>query len=161
LTLSPLFATLKLDSLPRQAILIGKMENMAQKKKASRAKSTKSTSSSESVTRVRAVDTAPVAKKTVEPKETKVEKSAPKVEESAPKTTKKRKVSPKGILKPFKAAGAYFKGAWVELKQVRWPTRSATWEMTGAVLLYSAFFVVLILMLDAGFKYIFELILNK
>lgn len=52
----------------------------------------------------------------------------------------------------------YFKGAWQELKQVRWPTRGATWSLTAAVLGFSAFFIVFILLLDAGFKYVFEVI---
>lgn len=54
----------------------------------------------------------------------------------------------------------YFKGAWYELRQVHWPTRGATWGLTGAVLAFSAFFVVSILLLDALFKWIFELILK-
>lgn len=61
---------------------------------------------------------------------------------------------------PFKALGRYFKGAWYELKQVRWPTRSATWSLTLAVLAYTVFFVVIILLLDALFKYLFELMLG-
>jgi preprotein translocase subunit SecE len=74
------------------------------------------------------------------------------------KTTPARKV-PK-VLKPIVALGRYFKGAWFELKQVRWPNRQATWSLTGAVMLFTAFFVVLILLLDVFFKYIFELILR-
>lgn len=54
----------------------------------------------------------------------------------------------------------YFKGAWFELRQVHWPTRRATWGLTGAVLIFSAFFVVLITLLDAGFKFVFEQILK-
>lgn len=64
------------------------------------------------------------------------------------------------VPKPLAASGSYFKGAWVELKQVRWPTRRATWSLTGAVLAFSAFFVVLILLLDAGFKLLFEKLLG-
>ncbi len=56
--------------------------------------------------------------------------------------------------------GGYFKGAWQELRQVHWPTRQATWGLTGAVLLFSAFFVVFITFLDAGFKFLFEQILK-
>ncbi len=63
-------------------------------------------------------------------------------------------------LKPLAAFGGYFKGAWFELRQVRWPNRKATWSLTGAVLLFTAFFVVLILLLDVLFKYLFELILK-
>lgn len=61
---------------------------------------------------------------------------------------------------PLGKFGGYFKGAWVELRQVHWPTRSATWGLTAAVLLFSAFFVVFITLLDAGFKYVFEQILR-
>lgn len=61
---------------------------------------------------------------------------------------------------PLKATGGYFKGAWEELRQVRWPNRRATWSLTAAMLVFTAFFVVLILLLDAFFKYIFQLILG-
>lgn len=54
----------------------------------------------------------------------------------------------------------YFTGAWYELRQVHWPTRRSTWGMTGAVLAFSAFFVIFILILDAIFKYVFETILK-
>ena len=64
------------------------------------------------------------------------------------------------LFRPFIAAGRYFKGAWVELRQVRWPTRGATWSLTGAVLLFTGFFVVMVLLLDAGFKFLFEQILG-
>ena len=56
--------------------------------------------------------------------------------------------------------GGYFKGAWFELRQVHWPTRKSTWGLTLAVLMFSAFFVVFITLLDAGFKFIFEQILR-
>lgn len=59
----------------------------------------------------------------------------------------------------FARIGGYFKGAWVELKQVRWPTRKATWSLTLAVLLFSAFFVVLILLLDTLFQFVFQQII--
>jgi preprotein translocase SecE subunit len=58
------------------------------------------------------------------------------------------------------AFGRYFKGAWVELQQVHWPTRKATWSLTLAVLAFTAFFILLIVLLDAGFKLLFERILG-
>ncbi|MDB5167654.1 MAG: secE [Candidatus Saccharibacteria bacterium] len=64
------------------------------------------------------------------------------------------------FLVPFVSFGEYFKGAWYELRQVRWPNRKATWSLTGAVLLFTGFFVVLILLLDVLFKFIFEQILK-
>ncbi len=61
--------------------------------------------------------------------------------------------------KMLSGIGGYFKGAWTELKQVRWPTRKATWGLTIAVLLFSAFFVVIILLLDLLFNFLFEQII--
>lgn len=138
---------------------------MAQKKKASTAKSAAS-----NVTRVRADDSAaaPKAKTVRKTREVKAKSvKAPAVTaikaDTAAQTPKKRRlrgIKASSALKPVKATGGYFKGAWTELKQVRWPTRAATWSMTGAVLLYTAFFVVLVLVLDAIFKYVFELVLG-
>lgn len=59
----------------------------------------------------------------------------------------------------FARIGGYFKGAWFELRQVRWPNRKATWALTLAVILFSLFFMALIVLLDTLFKYLFELII--
>lgn len=66
----------------------------------------------------------------------------------------------KPIVSPLRSAGGYFAGAWYELKQVRWPDRRSTWGMTGALIGFTAFFVVFILLLDALFKYLFKLIIG-
>jgi len=97
----------------------------------------------EKVTRISAKETAP---KTVAKK--------------APKTVKVRKESSNPLLKVLSSIGGYFKGAWAELRAVRWPSRRATWSLTLAVILFSAFFVVIILLLDVVFKYLFEVILK-
>ena len=89
------------------------------------------------------------AKETIKTTETKISKK--------PKTVKTTKKSPKNTLS---AVGGYFKGAWHELKLVRWPTRSATWAMTVAVLAFTFIFVIVILLLDAGFNWAFEQILK-
>lgn len=81
-------------------------------------------------------------------------KSAPKAKK-APRVREQRERT--GI---FWSLIGYFKGAWYELRQVIWPTRQATWGLTIAVLGFSAFFVVFILLIDAGFKYLFELLLK-
>lgn len=60
----------------------------------------------------------------------------------------------------FARIGGYFVGAWEELKQVRWPNRKSTWGLSIAVILFSLFFVVVILLLDILFKYLFELIIT-
>lgn len=110
-------------------------------------------SSDANVVRIKAGSSAPK-------KEKPVKAEAVKAAETPAKKPKAKKSGSKrlGFLSGI---GGYFKGAWVELRQVRWPTRRATWGLTGAVLLYSAFFVLVILLLDAGFKYLFELILGK
>ena len=97
------------------------------------------------VTRISAKDKAPVAK---------VKKTAPKKANRTPRTPKNP------FVKVLFSIGGYFRGAWQELRMVRWPTRKATWGLTLAVILFSAFFVVLILLLDLLFKYLFELILS-
>lgn len=97
------------------------------------------------VTRIKASDTS-TAKKT-----TKTTK--------ATKTTNAHKPKSKRF-KGLRAIGRYFKGSWVELMQVRWPDRRATWGMTGALLAFTAFFVIVILLLDAGFKYLFKLLIG-
>ena len=72
----------------------------------------------------------------------------------APKAKKDRSAA-----SPFKAIGGYFVGAWQELRQVRWPNRAATWSLTLAVILFSAFFAAIILGLDTAFSYLFKEIL--
>ena len=124
---------------------------MAQKGTKKTTKASSSKSSSTTVTRIKASDSpAPKAKSAKKAPVAKSESSAPK----------KRGIQVSGLLRPFIAAREYFKGAWYELKQVRWPTRAATWSMTGAVLAFTAFFAVFILLLDAAFKYLFETILK-
>lgn len=61
--------------------------------------------------------------------------------------------------KPFRVVGGYFKGAWVELRQVRWPGRGATWSLTLAVILFSLFFALVIVGLDWVFSYLFKEVL--
>lgn len=60
----------------------------------------------------------------------------------------------------FKRFLGYFTGSWYELKQVRWPNRRATWGMTGALLIFTALFVLLILVTDALWENLFKLILE-
>ena len=91
------------------------------------------------------------------------DKAAPRTKRSsAAKKPAKKDIEAADDTKRSIAGGffGYFKGAWVELRQVHWPTRRATWGLTGAVLAFSGFFVGFILLLDALFKYVFETILK-
>lgn len=101
------------------------------------------------VTRIKATDnTAKTPKVAKAPKERVVKADVASV---TPDATAK-----KGVLARI---GGYFKGAWIELKQVRWPTRRATWGLTIAVILFSLFFVLVILLLDTLFQQLFQLII--
>lgn len=84
---------------------------------------------------------------------------APRAAKAPTKTATSSTKQPAKKAKTEKDMG-YFKGAWHELKQVRWPTRSATWSLTAAVLVFTAIFVVLILLLDAAFNWSFNQILK-
>lgn len=136
---------MNLDSLPKQTYLIWEANALATKGKKPANK--KTASEATKVTRITARDDAPEAPVKTEPK-----KAAAKTAE--PKKEKKERKN------PLQAIGGYFAGAWYEIKQVRWPNRRATWSMTGAMLAFTAFFVIVILLLDALFKYLFDLILG-
>lgn len=64
------------------------------------------------------------------------------------------------ILKIILKIAGYFKGSWQELKQVRWPNRRATWALTGAVIIFTGFFIILIIALDYVFQLLFKLIIK-
>lgn len=61
---------------------------------------------------------------------------------------------------PLRALKEYFTGAWYELRQVRWPNRSTSIEMTAALLGFTGLFVLVIILLDTGFQYMFEQIIK-
>lgn len=89
-------------------------------------------------------------------------KKSPKKPVAKAVSAKKKRPTPKALVvasKPFRGIGRYVKGAWQELRQVRWPNRKATWSLTGAVILFSVFFAAIILGLDYAFQYLFKEIL--
>jgi len=109
-----------------------------------------STSTKETkITRIKAVE------EKVEPK-----KTAKVVKKAEAKAVVSDSEAAKKLLSPLVSIGGYFKGAWYELRQVRWPNRKATWSLTVAVLIFTAFFIALIVLLDAGFKLLFQKILG-
>lgn len=108
---------------------------MVEKKKA--ASATASSSKESKVTRIKATD----------------------VKASKPKAPVAKRDTPK-FLKPFVMLGGYFVGAWKELREVRWPNRRATWGLTLAVILFSILLAIVILLLDALFNFVFDLIIK-
>jgi preprotein translocase SecE subunit len=111
----------------------------------------KDTAKEPSVTRIKASDAQKPAKKA----QTKADAGQP------PRQRRLDPLAPIGfMIRILGGIGGYFKGAWVELRQVRWPNRRATWGMTGALLGFTAFFIVFILLIDALFQYLFKLMLG-
>ena len=55
----------------------------------------------------------------------------------------------------------YFRNSWKELKQVTWPSRREAWQLTGAVLLFSAVFGVIIALVDFVLDKLFKEVLLK
>lgn len=101
------------------------------------------------------------------PTETKTKAQAAKAKAKAKAKIKAKANTPEKPLKqvfilarPFVALGRYLRNSWRELRQVRWPNRAATWKMTLAVLVYCAIFIVFIMLLDALFTFIFDLLLK-
>ncbi|MBQ3409872.1 preprotein translocase subunit SecE [Candidatus Saccharibacteria bacterium] len=109
------------------------------------------------ITRIKATDPH-------EPKEKPVKKAAPKAEkaekpEKPAKAEKPKK--PQGKFRRFITAPfRYIHSSWLELRQVRWPSRKSTWAMVLAVLVYTAIFIGFIVLIDALFTLIFNNILG-
>ena len=129
------------------------------------AKPTKKSTTSTKVTRIKATDSAGKSAKAA----TKPIKSQKNLKSARTTKADKALAAEKAAAKkakreqsrnPFIRLAEYTKGAWYELRQVRWPDRAETWKMTGALLVFCAFFVGLILLLDILFKYLFELIIG-
>lgn len=118
------------------------------------AKPAKKSATDTKITRISASDT---SKKTVE-KKARVKpaidsKKHAEAEKQAVKASRKSR-------NPFAPVIRYIKGSWYELRQVRWPDRRSTWGMTGALIAFTLFFVVVIILLDYGFAQLFKLILG-
>lgn len=61
------------------------------------------------------------------------------------------------IFWPLRPLGRYIKGAWEELRQVKWPTHKTTTKLTLAVIAFTAVLTVFIVALD----YVFELVVKR
>src|SRR5262245_56680 len=55
----------------------------------------------------------------------------------------------------------YFKNSWRELKQVTWPSRKETWQLTFAVFIFAIIFGALIAVTDYGLDKIFRKVLLR
>jgi preprotein translocase subunit SecE len=125
---------------------------MATKSTKGKKTSTPAAAEKSSVTRIKASDSSAPKKAAAS-----VAKPAKVINKDKPVAEKKEKSTRRN---PLRAIKEYFVGAWTELRQVRWPNRRATWGMTGALVLFTVVFAVFIGLLDAGFKYLFQLMLG-
>ena len=76
------------------------------------------------------------------------------------KKDKKEKKPMNKFTKVITAPFRYVHDSWLEIRQVRWPNRKATWKLVGAIFIYAAFFIVLTMLLDALFNFIFSKIIG-
>jgi len=76
------------------------------------------------------------------------------------KKVKKEKKPMNKFVRIITAPFRYIHDSWLEIRQVRWPNRKATWKLVGAIFIYAAFFIVLTMLLDALFNFIFSKIIG-
>ena len=103
-------------------------------------------------------DQAPITRKKVVVKDKKIDAAKTKEMRKAKKAAKKAERAESGKKGFF--LFRYFREAWQEIRQVRWPNRKATFKMVLAVLAYTALFVVIISLLDLFFRWLSGLILG-
>jgi preprotein translocase subunit SecE len=77
-----------------------------------------------------------------------------------------RGIAKVGHKQPFKFIGhllwpAYFRNSWKELKQVTWPTRRESAQLTTAVIIFATIFGVMIAIVDFGLDRLFKQVLLK
>jgi preprotein translocase SecE subunit len=77
-----------------------------------------------------------------------------------------RGIAKVGHKQPFKFLGhmlwpAYFRNSWRELKQVTWPNRRESRQLTTAVIIFATIFGVLIAIVDYGLDKLFKQVLLK
>jgi len=72
---------------------------------------------------------------------------------------KEQKKAEKKADKKEKKVG-YFRGAFREIRQVRWPNRKETWKMTLSVIVYVIILATAIMLLDALLQLIFNKLLG-
>lgn len=121
------------------------------------------------ITRIKANDSKNTDSKADEPvitrkkvvlKDKKQEKTEKKLKKEAEKSEKKNEKKSFILFRPFVAVGHYLRDSWREIRQVRWPNRKATWKMVLAVIVYTAIFAIILVLLDMLFQFIFSKILG-
>ncbi len=89
----------------------------------------------------------------------KTSKATEKDAKSAVKKAEKANKKPFILIRPLVYFARYIRDSWREIRQVRWPSRKATWKLFFAILIYTLLFVAVIMLLDALFTWIFETVI--
>ncbi|MBR3204127.1 preprotein translocase subunit SecE [Candidatus Saccharibacteria bacterium] len=87
-------------------------------------------------------------------------KKLEKIEKRKERKEKKKNKKTFILFVPFVALGRYLKNSWLELRQVRWPSRKATWKMVLAIFVYTFIFAGFLVLLDILFDFIFSKLLG-
>ena len=124
-------------------------------------KSESSASDDADITRKVTVKAKKSENKKVRAKEAAEAKKAAKAEKKAAKKAAREGKKVFILFRPFVALGRYIRDSFRELRQVRWPDRKSTWKMTFSVILYVILIASFIMLLDALFTFIFNLILKQ
>lgn len=77
-----------------------------------------------------------------------------------------RKLAKLGRFKVMRIIGkilwpTYFRNSWKELRQVTWPNRRETWQLTLAVIIFSIIFGAIIAVVDYGLDKAFKQLIIK
>lgn len=111
------------------------------------------------ITRIKAGNTPKKDIPGKEPKDKAPDKKAENQAKKAEKQAKKAGKKPFILVRPIVYFFRYIRDSWREIRQVRWPSRKATWKLFFAILIYTALFIALIMLLDALFAWIFKTVI--
>lgn len=118
------------------------------------------------ITRIKASDDGPKTIKNDEPEKVTRKVSVKAKNSESKKAVAEKKSKAKEVAKAEKKAAkrdkkvGYFRGAFQEIRQVRWPSRKETWKMTLSVIVYVIILAVAIMLLDALLQFIFNKLLG-
>lgn len=104
------------------------------------------------ITRIRAKDEKSTEVKAPARTKKRREKREQKVKRPMPKFLRPLYV----LFTPLRALGRYVHESLVEVRQVRWPNRKATWKLTLSVIIYVIIMAVAVMLLDALLTLIFN-----
>ena len=89
-----------------------------------------------------------------------VKNNAEKKVEKGKNADTSSKKKPFILIRPIVYLGRYIRDSWREIRQVRWPSRKATWKLVLAIFVYTGIFIAIIMLLDALFTWLFGLMLG-